>query len=280
MCTRRRDLHTHSSASDGTLSPAELVAHASAAGVDVLALTDHDTTAGLDEADEAARQHGLVLVPGVEVSVTWERRTVHLVGLHIGREAAALNTGLAGLRAFREWRAEEIGRRLAMHGIPGALAGARRLAAGTIVSRTHFARYLVAQGLASSVGDVFRHFLVRNKPGYVPGRWAGLEEAVEWIRSAGGQAVVAHPARYKLTASKLRSLLREFADCGGVGLEVVSGRSTPEEMRVMAAHARDIGLLASCGSDFHGPEQTPWVKLGALAEIPEGCTPIWEAWNH
>ncbi len=280
MCTRRRDLHSHSSASDGTLSPAELVAHASAVGVDVLALTDHDTTAGLDEASQAARERGLVLVPGVEVSVTWHHRTIHLVGLRIDRQSETLKTGLAGLHAFREWRAEEIGKRLAKHGIPGAYDGARRLVPGSIVSRTHFARYLVAQGLASSVGDVFRHFLVRNKPGYVPGRWASLEEAVGWIRTAGGQAVVAHPARYKLTASKLRSLLHEFVDCGGVGLEIVSGRNTPEETRVMAAHARDIGLLASTGSDFHGPEQSPWIKLGVLAELPAGCKPIWEAWNH
>ncbi len=280
MCSRRRDLHSHSSASDGTLSPAELVAYASALGVDVLALTDHDTTAGLDEASRAAREHGLILVPGAEVSVTWHHRTIHLVALQIDHESSALEAGLAGLRAFREWRAEEIGQRLAKHGIPGAYAGARRLARGAIVSRTHFARYLVAQGLASSVGDVFRHFLVRNKPGYVPGRWASLEEAVGWIRTAGGQAVVAHPARYKLTASKLRSLLHEFVDCGGVGLEVVSGSNTTEQTRVMAAHARDTGLLASSGSDFHGPEQSPWIKLGVLAELPNGCTPIWEAWNH
>ncbi len=280
MCVRLHDLHSHSTASDGTLSPSELVAHASEAGVRVLALTDHDTTAGLVEADQAAREHGLTLVPGAEVSVTWHGRTVHVLGLQLDRESPQLLEGLARLRAFRDWRALEIGRRLEKHGIQGAYAGARRLASGTIVSRTHFARYLVEQGVASNIREVFRHFLVKNKPGYVQGRWASLAEAVGWIRAAGGQAVVAHPARYRLTASKLRALLHEFVDCGGEGLEVVSGSHSPEDARIMATYAREIGLLASSGSDFHGPDQASSNKLGGIAELPQGCTPIWEAWSH
>ncbi len=279
MCARLHDLHSHSTASDGTLAPSELVAHASVAGVDVLALTDHDTTAGLKEAGRAAQEHGLLLVPGVEVSVTWQGRTIHVLGLRLDSGSAALEEGLARLRAFRDWRAEEIGRRLEKQGIAGAFAGARRLAPGPVVSRTHFARYLVQQGKAANVREVFRHFLVRNKPGYVPGRWASLEEAVGWIKNAGGQAVVAHPARYRLTAGKLRTLLHEFAECGGVGMEVVSGSHSAGDARAMAEHARRVGLLASSGSDFHGPEQAPWIRLGGVAELPQGCTPIWEAWN-
>jgi len=273
------DLHSHSTASDGTLKPAGLVSRAADQGVDVLALTDHDTTGGVSEAREAAKRRGVELVPGVEVSVTWGGRTVHILGLNVEPGSGVLQEGLVGLRAFREWRAEEIGRRLERHGIAGALEGARRLAQGRVVSRTHFARYIVDRGRARSVGDVFRHFLVPNKPGHVPGQWASLADAVGWIRTAGGQAVVAHPARYRLTGTKVRALLGEFKECGGEGVEVVSGSHTPDDARTMAAYARSFGLLASAGSDYHGPEN-PWIELGALPTLPEGCTPIWEAWRH
>ena len=279
MHARCYDLHTHSTASDGTLNPTKLVQSARAAGVDVLALTDHDTTAGLAEARQVSRECGLDLIPGVEVSVTWGGRTIHVVGLRVDPESDQLQQGLAGLRAFREWRAEEIGRRLAKHGIKDALAGARRLARGALVSRSHFARFLVEQGMARNVRDVFRRFLVPNKPGHVAGQWASLGDAVGWIRTAGGEAVVAHPARYDFSRTKLRSLLQDFVDCDGVGLEVVSGSHSRDDIRVMAAHARSFGLLASAGSDYHGPEQSSWVRLGTLPELPEGCNPIWEAWD-
>ena len=274
--TLHHDLHAHSLASDGTLSPAALVARARTAGVDVLALTDHDSLEGLAEAESAAREQGLRLVPGVEISVTWSRQTIHVLGLQVDRQCPELQAGLQSLRAFRDWRAEEIGLRLAKAGIAGAFEAARGLAQGSIVSRTHFARFLVEQGHAVSVREVFKRFLVKNKPGYVPGQWASLEEALGWIRAAGGLAVLAHPARYRLTTSKLRRLLGEFREAGGVGMEVVSGSHSRDEALTMAALSRTTPLLASRGSDFHGPEN-PWVELGRLAELPPGCSPLWES---
>ncbi len=270
------DLHSHSWVSDGTLSPTELVLRAHAAGVDFLALTDHDDTAGCAEAAAAAAPLGLGLVPGVEVSVTWQGSTVHIVGLHVDPAAPGLQAGLEQLRAFRDWRAEEIGRRLAARGLDGAYDGARALARGRIVSRTHFAHYLVSRGCGADVREVFKHYLRRNKPGHVPGQWASLEEVVGWIREAGGIAVVAHPARYDYTATKLRRLLGEFVECGGEAIEVVSGSHTRDDALLMARYAQKFDLLASAGSDFHGPEN-PWVELGRLAGLPEGCRPVWEA---
>jgi len=273
------DLHTHSLASDGTLSPAELVSTAHAAGVNVLALTDHDTTDGIAAAREQAGGLGLQLIAGVEISVSWQGHTIHVLGLNIDPACAELLSGLKRLAAFRDWRAEEIGRRLARAGIEGAYDGARALASGRIVSRTHFARFLVASGHAASVRDVFKSYLVNNKPGFVSGEWAGLGEALDWIRAAGGLAVIAHPARYRLTATKLRRLIGEFREQGGVGLEVVSGSHTHDNVETMAARARNEGLLASQGSDYHGPEN-PWINLGQLREMPAGCKPVWlsEQW--
>ena len=272
------DLHTHSTASDGTLTPSELVRRACAQGVDVLALTDHDSVEGIAEAQRAARLLDLKLMAGAEVSVTWRGRTVHIVGLNVDPVSAVLQDGLTRQREFREWRAREMARRLARHGIMGAYEGALALVDGGIVSRTHFARYIVAQGRAKSLRDVFKRFLVSGKPGHVPGEWASLEEAVAWIRGAGGQAVVAHPARYKLSASKLRALFGEFQECGGVGIEVVSGCHSPDDARSMAVHARSCGLLASAGSDYHGPEN-PCVELGGLPSLPGDCVPIWASWQ-
>jgi len=271
------DLHTHSTASDGTLSPAQLVGRARAAGVRVLALTDHDTTEGLAEARAAAQREGIGLVNGLEISVTWSAMTIHIVGLGVEDTDAELQSGLARLRAFRDWRAEEIGRRLEKAGIPGGFEGALRYSNGRLISRTHFARYLVECGRERTVRDVFRRYLVRGKPGHVAGKWAQLEEAVGWIREAGGQAVIAHPARYKLTRSKLRRLIGEFKECGGVGFEVVSGSHSRDECFTMGRHAIDCGLLASAGSDYHGPEN-PYVALGRLTPLPHGCTPVWSEW--
>ena len=272
------DLHTHSRASDGTLSAAELVGRAHAAGIDVLALTDHDSVDGLAEATTAAAGLPLRLIAGVEVSVTWNGQTVHIVGLRVDPDNAEFRAGLHSLQTFRDWRAEEIGRRLAKAGIAGAYEGARRLAQGRIVSRTHFAHFLVEQGRARSVREVFKRFLVRNRPGHVPGDWATLEQAVGWIRAAGGEAVVAHPARYALTSTKLKRLLGEFKECGGMAMEVVSGSHSTDDMLHMAAVARTLGLRASRGSDYHGPEN-PWIELGRIPELPDGCVPVWQDWN-
>ena len=272
------DMHTHSLRSDGTLTPSELVQRAHAAGVRVLALTDHDVTDGIAEAQTAADRLGLILIVGVEISVTWQNQTLHIVGLNINPDQTELQQGLARLREFRQWRAEEMGRRLRKKRIEGAYEGSARLAQGMIISRTHFARFLVDQGYVRGPQQAFRQFLARGKPGYVPGRWASLAEAVQWIVSAGGQAVVAHPARYKLSAGKLRQMLGEFRECGGAAIEVISGSHAPDAIHHFADIAREHRFLASAGSDFHGPQNT-WMDLGRLPALPEGCVPVWKEWD-
>ncbi|UHD17189.1 PHP domain-containing protein [Thiocapsa bogorovii] len=271
------DLHSHSTASDGTLTPDALMQRACASGVQAIALTDHDTTEGLAEARTAAEALGLRLVPGVEISVTWGGRTVHIVGLNVDPENVALQAGLSRLLAYRGWRAEEIGRRLARQGIEGAYDGAKAFSNGRLIGRTHFARFLVAQGHAHDLRDVFNRYLVNGKPGHVSGEWATLDEATRWITGAGGQAVIAHPARYKLTRTRLLKLLGEFRECGGVGLEVVSGSHSRDEIFNFGCLARDQKMLASAGSDYHGPEN-PWIDLGRLPALPKACTPIWHDW--
>jgi len=277
MHTLHYDLHSHSIASDGTLTATQLVRRAHEQGVDVLALTDHDTTEGLAEAAVEAEKCGLRLINGVEISVTWARQTVHILGLNIDPGMRELDEGLRSLRAFRQWRAEEIGRRLGKAGVIGAYEGARKLALGEIVSRAHFARYLQAQGYASSMRDAFRRFLQNKKPGYVSGKWTDLETAVSWITASGGQAVIAHPARYRMTNTKLKALIGEFRDCGGKGIEVVSGSYSRDDCKFIARLACEFELLGSRGSDYHGPENT-WIELGKLAALPPEVTPIWSLW--
>lgn len=273
------DLHTHSTASDGSLAPTALVQRAAACGIGVLALTDHDEVAGLAEAAAAAATAGIGFVPGIELSVSWNHQTVHVVGLGIDAETPSLRAGIKRLGAFRLWRAEEIARRLAKKGISGALEGAQQYAKGAILSRTHFAHYLVAEGHARDLRQVFKRFLVRNKPGYVPGEWASLEDALSWIREAGGLAAIAHPARYKISATRLRQLLGEFQELGGAALEVVSGSHSRDDILSMANLCRRFQLAASTGSDYHGPEN-PYLDLGRLPALPAGCQPIWQhpAW--
>jgi predicted metal-dependent phosphoesterase TrpH len=272
--TASYDLHAHTTYSDGTLAPPELAARAHANGVRVLALTDHDTTDGVAEASIAAADVGLRVVPGVEISTTWQRETVHVLGLCIDLQYAPLQQGLARLRDFRVWRAQEIGRRLRKKNIDDAYDHANALARGRVISRTHFARFLVAHGYVANMGQAFRQYLARGRSAHVPGRWASVEEAVGWIRGAGGVAVLAHPARYRLTASKLRRLLREFKECGGAAIEVASGVRVPGEIERMAQLALDCALAGSAGSDFHGPEN-PWVELGRIAALPPAVEPVW-----
>lgn len=267
------DLHSHTYYSDGELAPAELVARAKAAGVDALAVTDHDVTAGLAEAATAAAQVGLRLIPGVEISVTWERQTLHVVGLGIDTTHAPLQAGLATLRDRRNERALEIGRRLTKKGIVDAHDAAARYARGPILSRTHFARFLVDAGHARDVRQAFLRFLGKGTPGHVPSEWVALDEAVGWIRAAGGHAVIAHPARYRLTSNRLHRLLHQFKACGGTAIEVVSGSHSRDDCLRFAHLATQAGLLASAGSDFHGPDT--WMQLGRLPPLPDGCTPLW-----
>jgi 3',5'-nucleoside bisphosphate phosphatase len=270
------DLHSHSFYSDGTLSPTGLVSRAHRQGVTVLALTDHDSTEGLAEARTAAEDRSMTLIGGVEISVTWGGQTFHILGLNLKDDSQAMQAGLSRLRDHRRQRAEEIDRRLAKHKITGTFAGAARLAKGA-VSRTHFAHHLVHQGYAKNVRQAFKRFLSSGRPGHVAGHWADLEEATGWIRNAGGDAVLAHPARYQLTNTKLRRLLAEFKECGGGAIEVVSGSHSPKENALFAEIACQHELLASVGSDYHGPEK-PWVELGRLAALPPSCQPVWNHW--
>jgi predicted metal-dependent phosphoesterase TrpH len=272
------DLHAHSTASDGTLSPAELMQHAHAAGVNVMALTDHDTTAGIAEARDTATQLGMEFIPGIELSVTWDNRTVHIVGLGIDENSEPIQAGIKKLMDFRQRRAEEIGRRLEKAGYPDMYEKAKAYSNGRLIGRVHFARALVAAGHADTVGAVFKKFLVGGKPGFVPGAWAELGDVVKWIREAGGRAIIAHPARYDMTRTKLRQLIADFKELGGEGFEVCSGSHSKDDVNTMAQHARDFDLLASAGSDFHGPEN-PWVNLGQLAPIPQGLKPVWHDWH-
>ncbi len=271
------DLHSHSTASDGTLSPRDLVLRAAVQGVTHLALTDHDVTSGLAEAEAAAAEAGITLVPGVEISVTWSHQILHIVGLGVAAAHPDLQQGLATLRERRNERAIEMGRRLEKKNIDAAYAGALKYAGGAVISRTHFARYLVEAGHARNMNTAFNKYLKRGKPGYAPCVWAELAEAVSWINAAGGQAVIAHPGRYKLSAGRFRALLDEFKECGGVGLEVISGTQAAADLTVMANYAKRYGLLASAGSDYHGPGQS-YTELGRLPALPPTCRPIWDEW--
>lgn len=271
----RYDLHSHSTASDGTLSPTALMQRAARQGVDALALTDHDSTAGHAEARAEADAVGINFVPGVEISVTWGGTTVHIVGLHVDGAHPTLRRELAAIRAIRDARAGAIAEKLEKLGIENALAQAGELAPGGLVARTHFARLLVNRGLADDVGAAMKKYLLKGKAAYVGTQWAALENAVSWIRQADGVPVIAHPARYKFTATKLRALTGSFREMGGQAMEVVSGSHGPGDVQSMAAHCRRSGLHASQGSDYHGPEN-PWVELGRLGALPEGLKPVWE----
>lgn len=271
----RFDLHSHSTRSDGLLTPAELVVRAAQKGVTVLALTDHDEVGGLSEAQAAAGLEGIVLVNGVEISVTWNGHTLHVVGLHVDPGCSELVAGLEHVRSGRRSRAEGMASSLAQAGIAGSLEGARSYAANPeLVSRTHFARFLVERGHSRDVQAVFKKYLVSGRPGYVPHQWASLEQAVGWIRASGGMPVLAHPGRYKLDNPQREMLLTQFRDLGGIGVEVVTGSHTAEQFATWGRYARRFGLLASAGSDYHGPRES-YRDLGELPALPDGCTPIW-----
>lgn len=275
MALENPDLHAHSTCSDGLLRPAELVMRAERNGVDLLALTDHDETRGLPEARAAAAAAGLNFVPGVEISVSWLHETVHIVGLGIDDTDPILLAGLAQVRGGRDTRARRMSDALAAIGIDGVLEGALKYAANpALVSRAHFARYLVEIGIAPHTDAVFKHYLTRGKPGFVETQWAELADAVGWIRAAGGLAVVAHPGRYKFSDAQFDALFSAFRDAGGVGVEVVSGSQSPSKTGKFARYARHFGLLASRASDFHG-DRGSRVDLGGCDPLPADLTPVW-----
>lgn len=267
------DLHTHSRVSDGTLSPAELVTLAASRGVTLLALTDHDTVVGLAAAREAAAGSELRLVSGVEISVTWEHKTLHVVGLDVDAAHPALTTGLTRLQDVREVRARKIGERLEAKGFTGAYAGALRLAGDARPTRTHFARFLHQAGHVKDETQAYRKWLGRGKPAHVNAAWASLEEAIHWIHAAGGQAVLAHPFRYGMTRAWLVKALTAFKQVGGDAMEVVSGRGNPDEFHVALHLARRFALAASVGSDFHAP--SPWLQPGVEISLPDDIRSVW-----
>ena len=274
------DLHNHSTASDGLLSPTQLIELAARTGVDAIALTDHDTTAGLEEAGRAASAAGIDFVPGVEISVSWGGTTLHVVGLQVDAAAQALGRGLDSIRAGRFGRAQRMAAELERLGIPGALEGALELAGNEAkLSRSHFARHLVRAGRVRDAQAAFDKYLGQGKPAYVAHRWATLENAVSWIRDAGGTPVLAHPGRYDLKPMMRHEMLREFRAFGGEAIEVVTGSHRPEEYATWQRVALEYGFLASRGADYHGPGESAW-EPGRLPPLHASLTPVWSQWAH
>jgi len=272
------DLHCHSTISDGVLKPAEVAAHAHRAGVDVWALTDHDEVSGVAAARQAARALGMQFVAGVEISITWANQTVHIVGLQIDENHPALLQGLQQTRSGRDTRAREIARQLDLAGIPNAYEGALNYVANPdLMSRTHFARYIVETGKCANIPEVFKKYLSEGKPGYVEHRWGTLSDAVGWIRAAGGLAVIAHPGRYRFSDTAQGVLFDEFKQLGGVAIEVVTGSHTPDQYPEYARLANDYGFLASRGTDFHAPGEAR-VDFALLPPLPSTVKPIWHDW--
>ncbi|KQY88824.1 3',5'-nucleoside bisphosphate phosphatase [Pelomonas sp. Root1444] len=271
------DLHCHSVISDGTLSPEALAARAKAAGVQLWSLTDHDEIGGQPRAIAAARAAGLAYLTGTEISVSFAGRVVHIVGLGFDHEAPEIVAGLRATRGGREARARDMAAGLAEAGIPGAFEGALQYVSNPdLISRTHFARFLVDAGHCSDIPEVFRRFLTEGKPGFVPHKWAALKDAVGWITRAGGVAVIAHPGRYDFTPTEEYALITEFMAHGGRGIEVVTGSHTPAEFVKYTDTALEFGLLASRGSDFHSPAESR-TDLGTLPPLADKLTPVWAA---
>lgn len=270
------DLHCHSVVSDGTLTPEALASRASTNGVELWALTDHDELGGQHRALAAAKAHGMKYLTGTEVSVTFIGQTVHIVGLGFDADDPQLLQGLRQTRGGRGQRAMEMSEGLAKVGIKDAYEGALKFVGNPeLISRTHFARFLVESGVCKETNEVFRKYLTEGKPGFVPHRWATLKDAVSWITQAGGMAVIAHPARYKFTPNQEFALFTEFKGHGGQGVEVVTGSHTAAEYLTYAELAREFGLVASRGSDFHSPEESH-TELGTLPYLPGNLTPVWD----
>ncbi len=273
------DLHTHSTASDGTLTPTELVQLAKQKEITHLALTDHDTTAGLAEAAIVAKQAGIHFISGIELSVTWHKKLFHIVGLNIDPTDRTLMQGIANLQSIRIERARLMGDRLAKKKIPGIFELAHQFAGEGMITRTHFARALVKNGYASDVSSVFNSYLKPGKPGYVSTEWASLEEAVSWIKNAGGIAVVAHPGHYRLSGSWMRRFLTAFKEAGGKGIEIVYGQANPADITNGTRFAVAFDLAGSTGSDFHTSENR-WSRFGNLPTLPEKIQPVWELFEE
>ena len=274
------DLHCHSVISDGTLTPEQLAERAKANGVHLWALTDHDELGGQKRAREAASALKIDYLAGVEISVTWMGETIHIVGLGIDAEHAGIIEGLRCTRDGRGNRAKLMAEQLLKAGIPGAYEGALHFAGNhDLISRTHFARFLVEQGVCRNTEHVFKNYLMEGKPGYVPHQWAKLDDAVSWIKAAGGVAVIAHPGRYsRLNAMQMDELYKHFKDIGGLAIEVITGSHSPDQYKTFAKSAQQYGFLASRGSDFHDPNESH-IDLGNLPHLPDHLTPVWSAFH-
>ncbi len=269
------DLHCHSVVSDGTLTPEQLAERAYENGVRLWALTDHDELGGQERARIAASSLGMDYLSGVEISVTWMGQTIHIVGLGIDASHAGILEGLRRIREGRGNRARQMAEQLLKVGIPGAYEGALHFAGNhDLISRTHFARFLVDQGICRDTEHVFKNYLVEDKPGYVPHLWASLDDAVAWIKIAGGAAVIAHPGRYKLSAMQMDELYKHFKEIGGMAIEVITGSHSPSQYQTYGKIAEHYGFLASRGSDFHDPEES-YIDLGTLPHLPDHLTPVW-----
>lgn len=272
------DLHCHSTASDGALAPADVVRRAHGQGVTALALTDHDTTAGLSEAAQAAEACGIRFIPGIELSAIYANQCLHIIGLNIDAEQPVLIEGLANQQILREQRALKMAEKLQKKGIGGAYDAVTQAAGNGEITRSHFADFLVAHGYVATQQDAFDRYLSKGKPAFVPTQWASLEEVVSWINAAGGVAVLAHPLRYNLSFKWMNKALTAFKQLGGQGVEVVTGRASVDDIRLSLQFVKKHQLLASVGSDFHTPENQ-WVELGRLAALPVEAEPVWSLFS-
>lgn len=277
--TENYDLHCHSTASDGALSPTALVHRAHEQGVTALALTDHDTVAGLSEAQLAATTAGIRLIPGIELSTRWQNKCLHIVGLGINPDYPPLREATQNLQIMRIERAEKIAEKLEKKRIPGALEAVKKAAGDGMITRSHFADFLLSQFHVSTQQEAFDRYLGAGKAAFVSTTWTDMELAVNWITQSGGIAVIAHPLRYNLTASWMKRLLAAFKEAGGLGIEVVTGRYNSDEIKTVAGYATRFELAGSVGSDFHNPVNQ-WVELGRLAPLPEAIKPVWELLNQ
>ena len=273
------DLHCHSNVSDGLLSPAELMSHAAENNVQAIALTDHDDIAGLSEASITAKSLNIIFINGVEISVTWKKRTLHIVGLNFDKDNKLLFQGLKKIRDGRYKRAQLMADGLGMAGIQGAMDGAKSYAKNSTIGRIHFAQFLVAQGYAKDISAVFKKFLTPGKPGYVNHEWISLEESIRLINGAGGDAIIAHPGRYDMGNKLYPKLFQEFKDLGGTGVEVMSGSQDPSQANYFSKLAANYNLFSSCGSDFHG-KGISHRALGNVRSLPNDSIPIWTKWDQ
>jgi len=270
------DLHAHTDASDGELPMSALIDNARIAGVNVLAITDHDLTHSRTQLQQLCNDQ-ITIIGGIEFSTTWRKIGVHVVGLNIDPESVSIAEGVKRQQAIRLERAERIASRLARLGIPTPLEGARKMATGSYIGRPHFARYLVESGFARTETKAFKRYLGAGKPGDVKHLWPAMDPIIDWIKEAGGIAVLAHPMKYRLTRSKLNELCRDFNAAGGQAIEVVSGAQAAADTAFLSSICREGNFLASCGSDFHRPDQS-WASLGRFPAIPSTCTPVWDGW--